>query len=98
MRVLTWLVCLALAPVAMAGAAGTFAIVHADVYPVTSGVIRDGTILVRDGKIVAVGGAVELPKGCPVIDAGGKPVLPGFVAVRTTGIGVGRVTVSVSVM
>ncbi len=69
----------------------TFAIVHADVYPITSGVIRDGTILVKDGKIAAVGESVELPKGCPVIDAGGKPVLPGFVAVRMSGIGVGRV-------
>jgi Amidohydrolase family len=68
------------------------AIIHADVYPITSGIIRDGTVLIRDGKIVAVGESVELPEGCEIVDAGGKPLLPGFVAARTTGIGLQRVS------
>jgi hypothetical protein len=70
----------------------TLAIVHADVYPITSGVIRDGTVLIRDGKIVAVGESVDLPEGCEVVHAGGKPLLPGFVAARMSGIGLQRVS------
>ena len=41
--------------------------------------IPNGTILVRDGKIVAVGAAVDVPAGTTVIDAGGKFVTPGII-------------------
>ena len=39
----------------------------------------NGTILVRDGKIVAVGATVDVPAGATVIDAGGKFVTPGII-------------------
>jgi len=43
------------------------------------GVIENAVLLVRDGKIVAVGRDVETPAGARVIDAGGKHVTPGLI-------------------
>ena len=45
----------------------------------SKGTIRGGSILVRDGKIVAVGTDVEAPAGVEVIDAQGKWVTPGII-------------------
>jgi len=57
------------------------AVVGATIYPVAGAPIADGVLLVRDGKIAAVGpaGAVEVPAGAEVVDAHGKFVLPGLV-------------------
>ncbi len=41
--------------------------------------IRNGAILLRDGKIVSVGPAVDAPTDAVVIDAAGKFVTPGLV-------------------
>jgi imidazolonepropionase len=49
-------------------------------------VIRDGGMLIRDGKIDIVGTSDEIEekaKGAEVIDAGGRLVLPGFVDAHT---------------
>src|SRR5262245_43380423 len=54
------------------------AIVGGDVYTVTREVIRCGTVLVKDGKIVRVGQDLPIPEGATVIDAKGKYVTPGF--------------------
>jgi len=43
-------------------------------------VIENGTVVIRDGKIVSVGTGAA-PSGARVIDAAGKVVSPGFVAV-----------------
>lgn len=42
--------------------------------------IDGGTVVVRDGRIVAAGEKVTVPSGIPVIDAGGRWVTPGIVA------------------
>jgi imidazolonepropionase-like amidohydrolase len=55
------------------------AIVNARIYPVTSAPIASGTIVVRGGKIAAVGARVPVPAGARVIDARGKHVIPGIV-------------------
>ena len=55
------------------------AIVNARLYPVTSAPIATGTLVVRDGKIAAIGGSVRVPRGARVIDARGKHVIPGIV-------------------
>jgi imidazolonepropionase-like amidohydrolase len=47
--------------------------------PVDGDPIEGGTVLVQDGKIVAVGADVEVPDGVEVVDAAGSWVLPGFV-------------------
>jgi imidazolonepropionase-like amidohydrolase len=60
--------------------AETVAIVHGDVFTEgASGHISDGTVLIRDGKIAAVGANVSVPAGARVIDAKGKPVTPGLI-------------------
>ncbi|MFC0672930.1 amidohydrolase [Brachybacterium hainanense] len=54
------------------------AIVHAHVHPVSSPAF-EGTVLLQDGRILALGADVALPAGAEVVDAGGGWVLPGFV-------------------
>ncbi|SDS03988.1 amidohydrolase [Microlunatus soli] len=54
------------------------AIVGGRVLPITGPVIENGTVLISDGKITAVGDKVKVDKDVPVIDATGKWVLPGF--------------------
>lgn len=48
--------------------------------------LEDGVVLVRDGRIAAVGSkaAVQVPYDAQVIDATGKVVFPGFVLAHTT--------------
>ena len=45
--------------------------------------IRNGAILLRDGKIVSVGATVDAPPGTTVIDATGKYVTPGIIDVHS---------------
>jgi imidazolonepropionase-like amidohydrolase len=42
--------------------------------------VRGGTVVVRDGRVVAAGPNVRVPAGAQVIDATGKWVTPGIVA------------------
>lgn len=62
-----------------AGAAGTFAITNARIVTVTGPVIENGTVVVADGKIAAVGATVTVPSGAKVIDAKGLSVYPGMI-------------------
>lgn len=65
------------------------AVVGADIYTVTRGVIRGGTLLIQDGKILKVGNDVSIPEGAIRIEAKGKIVTPGFVSISATGVAVG---------
>ena len=50
------------------------------------GIIRDGGMLIRDGKIDIVGSSEEVAKNAgdaKIVDAGGRVVLPGFVDAHT---------------
>lgn len=58
---------------------GTVAIKGATLLTVTRGTIANGTIVLRGGKISAVGANVETPAGADVIDAAGKFVSPGLI-------------------
>jgi imidazolonepropionase-like amidohydrolase len=55
------------------------AIRGATILTVTKGTIRNGTIVLRGGKIEAVGASVSIPSGAQVVDATGKFVSPGIV-------------------
>ncbi|NUP00551.1 MAG: amidohydrolase [Nonomuraea sp.] len=55
------------------------AITHGYVVPIDGDPVEDGTVLITDGKITAVGADVEIPGSATVVDAGGAWVLPGFV-------------------
>jgi Imidazolonepropionase and related amidohydrolases len=68
---------------AFSAGAQTIAITGAKVYPVSSAPIENGTVLIRDGKIVAVGSNVTIPSGAQRIDAGGKWVTPGLINAGT---------------
>jgi len=57
----------------------TIAITNAKVYPVSSAPIDNGTVLIRDGVIVAVGANVTIPANATRIDATGKIVTPGLI-------------------
>jgi imidazolonepropionase-like amidohydrolase len=43
------------------------------------GILQDATVLVRDGKIAAVGPDVNVPSGARVIDGAGKYLIPGII-------------------
>jgi imidazolonepropionase-like amidohydrolase len=49
------------------------------VVPIVGDEIDGGTVLIENGKITAVGAAVDVPDGARVIDAAGSWVLPGFI-------------------
>ncbi len=53
------------------------------IYPVTSPPIQDGIVLIRNGKIVAVGKDLNIPEGAEVIDATDKIVIPGLIDALT---------------
>jgi imidazolonepropionase-like amidohydrolase len=55
------------------------AIKGATLLTITKGTIQNGTIVLRDGKIAAIGSNVEVPRGAEVIDATGKFVSPGII-------------------
>ncbi|MBQ7625253.1 MAG: amidohydrolase [Clostridia bacterium] len=55
------------------------AIKNGKVMTITRGTIENGTVLINDGKIKAVGKSIKIPKGADVIDATGKVVMPGLI-------------------
>ena len=57
----------------------TIAITGGTVYPVSGPKIENATVLIRDGRIAAVGANVAVPAGATRIDAAGKWVTPGFI-------------------
>jgi imidazolonepropionase-like amidohydrolase len=64
-----------------------YAITHAKIFALAGSPIEDGTLVIRDGKIAAVGSSVEVPAGAQVIDAKGLQVYPGlFDAVTQMGL------------
>jgi imidazolonepropionase-like amidohydrolase len=55
-----------------------YAITHAKIFTVAGSTIDDGTLIIRDGKIAAVGVGLDIPSGAQVIDAKGLQVYPGL--------------------
>lgn len=54
------------------------AITHAKIFTLTGSPLDDATLLIRDGKIAAVGSTVEIPASAQVIDASGLELYPGL--------------------
>jgi imidazolonepropionase-like amidohydrolase len=63
---------------------GLYAIRNARIVTVSGTVIETGTIIVRDGKIEAVGANVTVPAGAQEIDARGLSVYPGMIDLGTS--------------
>ena len=55
------------------------AVTNATIMTASNGTIQRGTIVIRDGKIAAVGSNVAVPAGATVIDGTGKFVTPGII-------------------
>lgn len=65
------------------GKAGTFAIRNARIVTVSGATIENGTIVIKDSKIEAVGATVSLPSGAEIIDGKGLSVYPGMIDAGT---------------
>ncbi|GAB3608077.1 amidohydrolase [Humibacter ginsengiterrae] len=63
----------------MSAQAASIAIVGAHVVPVASEPIENGTVVVENGIITAVGRDIAPPEGVRVVDAAGRWLLPGFI-------------------
>jgi imidazolonepropionase-like amidohydrolase len=62
----------------------TIAITGGTLYPVSGPKVENGTILLRDGMIAAVGADVAIPAGATRVDAAGRWITPGLIHLRTT--------------
>ena len=62
---------------------GTFAIRNARIVTVSGPDIENGTVVIRDGKIEAVGTNVSVPAGAQTIDGRGLSVYPGMIDAGT---------------
>jgi imidazolonepropionase-like amidohydrolase len=68
------------ASVALAQPAGPVtAIRNATILTITKGTIDKGTVVIRNGKIAAVGADVDVPRGATEIDGNGLYVMPGII-------------------
>ena len=72
---------LVLLAAASGASAETRAFINARIIPIAGAPIDKGTLIVTDGRIVAVGasGAVKIPGGATTVDLAGKTVMPGLV-------------------
>ena len=58
---------------------GRYAITNATIHPVSSPMISEGTIVIEQGLITAIGRDVSIPRNAIVIDARGLEVYPGMI-------------------
>jgi imidazolonepropionase-like amidohydrolase len=72
------------------GRAGTFAIVGARIITVAGPAIENGTIVIQNGRITAVGPGAQLPAGAERIDGKGLWVFPGMID-AATGMGLAEI-------
>ena len=77
------------------GRAGTFAIVNARIVTVSGATIENGTVVIQNGKIAAVGANVAVPSGAERIDGKGLSVFPGMIDAGTN-LGLGEITLGVN--
>lgn len=70
-----------LVALSLPASAGTTAFINATIYTADkAGVIRNGTLVIRDKRIVSVAAGGSPPAGAVVIDASGKTLTPGMFA------------------
>ena len=61
-----------------------YAIVNAEIHPVSGPTIPHGTLVVEDGRITAIGADVTPPAGATVVDVEGMSAYPGLIDGGTT--------------
>ena len=62
-----------------AAQAAVLALRGGTVFTVTKGTIANGTVVLKDGKITAVGANVPIPAGATIVDTTGQFVTPGLI-------------------
>ena len=67
----------------LTGKAGTFAITNARIVTVSGATIENGTVVISNGKISAVGANAAIPSGAERIDGKGLSVYPGMIDAGT---------------
>src|SRR6059058_3318964 len=77
------------------GRAGTFAVVGARIVTVSGAVIENGTVVIQNGKIAAVGANVSVPSGAEKIDGKGLSVFPGMIDAGTN-MGLAEITLGLA--
>lgn len=55
------------------------ALTNAKIYVTPTQIIENGTLLIKDGKIVASGATISIPKNAITINIGGKTIYPSFI-------------------
>lgn len=55
------------------------AFTNAKIYVTPTQIIENGTLLINEGKVVATGTSVSIPKNAVIIDLAGKSVYPSFI-------------------
>jgi imidazolonepropionase-like amidohydrolase len=60
------------------------AVTNAKIHVSPTQVIENGTIVIKDGKIVAIGKQVNIPKNAVITDLTGKSVYPSFIDIYST--------------
>ena len=58
---------------------GPVAFTNAKIYPVSSAPVVGGTLIIKNGKISALGNNVSIPKNAKIVDCEGKWITPGFI-------------------
>jgi len=70
-------------PVTLDPDAPVIALVGGTLHPVTSPVIENGTLLMQNGRIVALGSEVDVPANAERVDVSGQHVWPGLISVNS---------------
>src|SRR5215469_11345111 len=76
-RIFSW-ACLVTVTASL-GAAETVLIRNATVLTVTKGTVQNGSVIIEDGKIAAIGKGISAPADATVVDANGKYLMPGII-------------------
>src|SRR3954471_10861161 len=57
---------------------------NATIYVTPTQKIDKGTLLIQDGKVIAVGNNITIPKNSITIDLAGKTIYPSFIDIYTS--------------
>ncbi|MEN9655733.1 MAG: hypothetical protein RL311_659, partial [Bacteroidota bacterium] len=60
------------------------AFTNATIYVTPSQIIKNGTLLIQNGKVVTVGTNVAIPKNTIVVNLEGKTIYPSFIDLYTS--------------